>query len=240
MLFLLAACAPQPKTVGNTVPKAPVRITGSREMEVWVQQARENTGTLPSQPDIVFIPSNSETGLRLLQRGRADIALVSWLPSPLPSGYLTKPIGQDAVVFIINPAAGITQVSSDTLRDIFAGRYLSWQQVGGNDVPIRLVSREEGAGARALIETKLMGEEGIALTALVIPDAKAIVRYVSRHEGAIGYVSASIVNDQVPLLTIDDVLPTAQNIEEGLYPLTYTVMAVFPATSHDVNLYWHE
>ena len=98
-------------------------------------------------------------------------------------------------------------------------------QLGGRDGEILLVSREEGSGARINFERRVMNEVAVSLTAVVMPTGEDVVDYVSRHPEAIGYVSMAYAPDPedaaapVRVLSIEGVLPTADEVREQRYPL---------------------
>ncbi len=218
MLFFSAACAPS-----STLPTPPlppvIRVVGSSDMAPLVPRIQERVIAHIPDADVRYVPTNSAIGLRLLAAGEADIALVSDLPDTLPTGLTAIPVAEDRVVIIVYPGVQVGPLSPDDVRRIFEGRYLSWSELGGPEMPIRLVSREEGSGTRALFERVLMGEKRVALTAVVMPSAADVVHYVQRHEGAIGYVSHLVVNDRVRILAMTDESVT-QSLHRTLYVVT--------------------
>ena len=173
--------------------------------------------------EVRYLPVGTEMGLRLLKAGKADLALASWLPQGPPQGFVAVALGEDDIAVIVHPQVGVRALDLDTLQRVFEGRYLSWADVGGNEIPLRLVSREAGSGTRAAFESLVMGERSVALTAIVMPSAQAVVEYVSRHEGAIGYVSARWQGEGVSVLRVENVAPGDPD-----YPLRRTVYAVLP------------
>ena len=49
-----------------------------------------------------------------------------------------KPIGRDALVFIVNEDNPVTDLTQQQLRDIYAGKITNWKDVGGQDLDIVL------------------------------------------------------------------------------------------------------
>ena len=47
-----------------------------------------------------------------------------------------KPIGVDALVFIVNEDNPVTDLTQQQLRDIYAGKITNWKDVGGQDLDI--------------------------------------------------------------------------------------------------------
>lgn len=115
-----------------------------------------------------------------------------------------------------NPVGGLTLLQ---LRDIFQGQTLFWQDLGGLEIDIVPVSREEGAGTRASFESLVMEGRNVTPTAVVMPSGRAVVEYVSAHPGAIGYVSLGWLAPAVNLLALEGTTPSPGALEEGRYLL---------------------
>lgn len=103
------------------------------------------------------------------------------------------PIGLDSIAIIVNQQNEIESLSIQELRDLFNGRTLDWTSIGGLGDEVRLVSREDGSGTRALFEERIMGDEAVSLTAVVMPSSADVVDYVAKQPLAIGYVSEGYV-----------------------------------------------
>ncbi|HRY61364.1 MAG TPA: substrate-binding domain-containing protein, partial [Candidatus Fermentibacter sp.] len=93
-----------------------------------------------------------------------------------------------------------------------------WSAVGGPDMPIVVVSREEGSGTRGAFEELMLGE-GVQISSGAILQASngAILTTVSGTPGAIGYLSFGYLDPSVKALSIDGVAPTPANAANGTY-----------------------
>ncbi|MEL6840061.1 MAG: PstS family phosphate ABC transporter substrate-binding protein, partial [Pseudomonadota bacterium] len=99
-------------------------------------------------------------------------------------------IAIDSLVMITNPANPIETLTTDEVRQIYSGEITNWSEVGGPDLPITVVGRQEGSGTRAVFEERIFGDLTIVepagkLNALTNSDVSQIV---NETEGAIGYV----------------------------------------------------
>ena len=54
-----------------------------------------------------------------------------------------------------NPVSGLT---TQQLRDIYAGKITNWSEVGGPDLAIQVVNRDEASGTREAFRTIVMGD----------------------------------------------------------------------------------
>ncbi len=60
------------------------------------------------------------------------------------AGLQYEPIAKLPSAFYVHPDAGVTSLTSAQLADVYAGRVTNWNQVGGADLRIRVVRRDEG------------------------------------------------------------------------------------------------
>ena len=218
----LVACVGPRQERSPSLPPL-VRLVGATEMAPLAAEIQARARHMSPSVDVQYTPTNTETALRLLVAGKADIALASWLPKDPPQGFVAIPLGEDDVAIMVHPRAGVEALSLEALQQVFEGRHLSWEDLGGNAVPVRIVSREAGSGTRAAFEALVMRGRDVALTAVVMPSARAVVDYVARHEGAVGYASARWESRRVRVLRLDGSLPG----EKG-YPLHRSLYAILP------------
>jgi phosphate transport system substrate-binding protein len=154
-----------------------------------------------------------------------------------PDTLTRVPIGLDGLALIVHPSNSVEALSLVQLQEIFSGDVLDWLALGSDAGEIQLVSREDGSGARALFETRVIGEERVSLTAVVMPTSADVVEYVAKNPAAIGYVSraevAAYISDAPPLapgapaprplvkvLSVEDKLPLRTLLSSQEYPLT--------------------
>lgn len=172
------------------------------------EQARARTVTLGAT---TLLPATDEAG------------------TPVADSLQRVPIGLDGVAIVVHPTNPTRNLTLLNLRDLYSGAVLDWVQVGGSAGEILLVSREEGSGSRATFESRVMGDESVSLTAVVMPTAADVVAYVAETPSAIGYVSRAYVRDLldadsanddalgVRVVPVEGVLPTIETIARQAY-----------------------
>ncbi|MCB0191556.1 MAG: phosphate ABC transporter substrate-binding protein [Anaerolineae bacterium] len=171
----------------------------------------------------------SRLGQRLVESGEAEIGLVSFTPEQLADGFRLVPIGRDGIAIIVHPDNDITGLSIIDLRRIFSGEILEWQTTGGSARSIQIVSREDGSGTRTAFERRVMDDQTVASTAIVLPNSQAIIDFVASTPSAIGYVSAALMDDSVRSVPIEGVLPTVESLD--IYPLSRNLALIVPEQS---------
>ncbi len=216
-LLLPSACAPQPFAI--TREPVTLRLVAADTCEPLVEQLR--TGYEAARPwvTVQFEILNTSMAERSLREGEADLALLSWLQEtsyeePLWSQVFT----QDGIAVIINPATPFSETGLAHLEEIFRGRIQEW----GGTVLVA-VSREDGSGTRHVFDSIVLSIHKVAHTAVVMPSGEAVIDYVAHTPGAIGYVSTAQLAEYgtagVHVLPVEGILPTADAINGGSYPL---------------------
>ena len=130
-------------------------------------------------------------------------------------------IARDGIAIAVHPGVEVNGLTTEQVRDIFAGQITNWSELGGPDKMIVVVSREEGSGTRGAFEELVMGKDGhvIADTAILQPSNGAVKTTVSTTEDSIGFLSFGYLDDSVKTLAIDGVDATVENASAGTYPV---------------------
>lgn len=93
----------------------------------------------------------------------------------------------------------------------------------GNETMI-VVSRELGSGTRGAFVDLVgvedeHGDDAITVEADVLNSTSGVLQTVKGNKFAIGYVSFGSINDDVTTLKIDGVMPSAEAVKNGTYPI---------------------
>lgn len=159
--------------------------------------------------------------------------LTNHLPPPETSPLWGAPIGQDGIAIITYPGSGVDNLTTGQIRAIYQGRITNWAEVGGTDMVITIISREDSSGTRAEFERLVMGDRQTARTAQIAPSSSALVTSVARQPGSIGYVSISYLNPTVKAIRVDGSAPTQANVYRNTYPLRTTIFFAGPGEPQD-------
>lgn len=132
---------------------------------------------------------------------------------------MTHLLCQDGLVVIVHPTNKVANLTTEQIRDIFAGEITSWSQVGGDPGAITVISREAGSGTRAVFEKLVMGDKEITLRAIFQISSGMTRTVVAQTPLSITYSSLPYVDPSVRLVMVDGVEATMENIKAGTYPL---------------------
>lgn len=145
------------------------------------------------------------------------------------------PIALDAVavtVGINNPYKG--GLTKEQLRSIFLGKITNWSQVGGPNLPIKVINRSPDSGTHSFFkEVVLDGQsfppDGPNFNTVTRDETIPILRALGNN--GIGYSSVTQIENQSSLrvVPIDGISPIDRNnIKNGTYPLSRSVYLVVP------------
>src|SRR5262249_46251239 len=90
-------------------------------------------------------------------------------------------------------------------------------QVGGVDLPITVVARDESSSAAMLIQSIVLGDRRITQTARLATTDDAVIDLVSQTPGAIGYVSINYMSSSVLVVPIEGLALSVTTIAN--YPI---------------------
>ena len=147
-----------------------------------------------------------------------------------------KPIGVDALVFIVNEDNPVQALTRQQLRDIYAGKITNWKDVGGKDQEIVAFQRGEDSGSQTLFKKLLIqGGELMTPPSELAPAAMgelvdSIADY-NNSANAIGfsvyyYIDQMYSKPGLRLLAVDGVTPSNDTLADGSYPLCNDFYAV--------------
>jgi phosphate transport system substrate-binding protein len=190
--------------------------------------------------------AGSENGLDAVDAGGANSGMVAITDGPKPDGYpmlLPRPLALSLFTVIVNRDTGVRDLSAQQIRDLYAGKIVNWNQLHGNDVPVRLVNRNPGSGTRETFEQQVLGGPQAAYqpancntVAVAQPPSFAhcdvavtddMLNAVAGTPGAVGYseyTDATKDSDVVPVL-IDGHRPTREEAIHRAYPFWGTEFA---------------
>ena len=187
-------------------------------------------------PDSKMQYRNTVRGYQAVVDGTADILFCA-APSQEQIQYAQEkgvelvyvPIGLEAFVFFVNEENPVENLTTQQIRGIYAGDYTNWSQVGGADRIINPVTRISGSGSQSAMEA-FMGDREIAVKSpLAITGGSIGFSFRYYMDGIVG-------NESVKMLSLNGVFPSAENIQNGSYPIIAEFYAIYRADNHNENI----
>jgi phosphate transport system substrate-binding protein len=170
----------------------------------------------------------SSVGIKSASDGTLDIGASSreLKSSEEGLGLFVSVLAYDGIAVITNAAQTVNNLSKEQIKQIFAGQITNWNEVGGADADIVVVSREEGSGTRTAFEELVMGETLITESAILQSSTGALKTAVAGNAKAIGYISMGYLDSSVNAVSIDGVAGTEENAKNGSYPIVRPLIYV--------------
>jgi phosphate transport system substrate-binding protein len=182
----------------------------------------------------------SGTGIAAMINGTADIADASreMKPEEIAAAEANgiDPVefvaARDAIAVVVNPSNPVNSLTIQQISDIYTGRITNWREVGGEDRPIVLLSRESNSGTYVyfLENVVRLGKADSNLlfspNTLLMPSSEGISAEVRQNPNAIGYDGLGYVTaDQKTVTVAADaqspaVLPSVATVNNGTYPIS--------------------
>lgn len=163
--------------------------------------------------------TSSGTAFQSLLDGSADIGMSARRIQPQEArdlkasgaGNMVSPtqehiVAVDSIVIITHPSNPISDITIEQLRGIYAGNINNWSELGGKDMPITLVARQEGSGTRSSFEDRLFGDQPAVLRsdALIADDNNSMAAAVNSDEAALGFVGYAFQRGAKPVNLINE------------------------------------
>jgi len=164
----------------------------------------------------------------VLWNGDADAAVVSAL-LPDATRFEQVPLTRDGIAIITHPSNPVDGITLLELQKLFSGEWYRWSDIPNGAGNVTVAVRERDSGMRTVFDGRVMADRRITPTARVFPNADALRAFVAQTPGAVGYISAALVDDSVKVLAVEDVLPTPENLADGAYAIAYPLILLLPA-----------
>jgi phosphate transport system substrate-binding protein len=176
--------------------------------------------------------------LQALEEGKIDIALASHglvVEELTRRGMALHEIAKVAVVFGVNASVPVTNVTDAQICDVYAGRITSWKALGGPDIAIAPRTRPDSE-----VDAEVVMEKIACLKALKMPDGVRVMprsgdmaKELAATVGAVGMTTATVVEQsrgQIRAVSLNGVIPSAENVGRKTYTLTRDSFLVTKAT----------
>ena len=203
-----------------------VTVAGSTTILPIAEVAGENFMKQNEGISVLVSGMGSSAGIEAVTSGTADIGTSSRnLKDNESKDLVDTPIAHDGIAVIVNPNNPISEITSEQLRDIYAGEITNWSEIGGEDLPIDKINRDEASGTRDAFTSVIMKDTRFDVGAVILPGTGQVREVVSRSRGAIGYISVGFVEPRfgtrpVKALVLDGVEPSDINVASGKYPIS--------------------
>jgi phosphate transport system substrate-binding protein len=263
LLWLTVGCSPQHDSSGAEASGTTQAIEnkGSDTLVNLALAWAETYIELHPEMRISVTGGGSGTGIAAMINGTVDIANASRamkaeeIAAAEANGITPVEfvVARDAIAVVVHPSNPVDGLTLQQISDIYTKRITNWSQVGGENRPIVLLSRESNSGTYVyfLENVVQLGDKKSDLLfspdTLLMPSSEGISAEVRQNPNAIGYDGLGYVTaDQKMVAVARDangpyVLPSVETVNDGSYPISrplYMYTAGQPTGEIKVYLDW--
>ena len=234
-----------PMLVGS-VHAEPVRCAGCKTEYFLIQHLTEPYG-VASGVELVPGPAGNKMAIQLFSEGKIHFAFTCKphgklakkfkLDPAVTANWVTTAIAKDPIVVIVNPAAGVTDLSIDQLKGIFSGEVRNWSEVGGADLGIvvgHLDPSVESGVVTVFKEMTIGAKADLPTLASKMKSPNKLGPFVKKTRGAITFMAMNSVKKECTMMvSVDGVSPEVANVVNGSYPLAVTYHVVYDPTKNN-------
>ncbi|MGL4797620.1 MAG: phosphate ABC transporter substrate-binding protein [Paraclostridium sp.] len=199
-----------------------ITVSGSTSIGPLMEMVAEDFQGKNEGVSVEIQQLGSSAGIKNAIDGTSQIGMASrdLKEEEKSAGLKETEIAIDAIAIITNKNNEVKDLTVEQIKDIYTGKITNWKDVGGKDAPIVVVSREDGSGTRGAFE-EIVGFEAAELTkdAQIGDGSGNIKSTVEGNENAIGYISASYVDEAINQLTVEGEELTVDNVKAKKYPI---------------------
>ncbi|MGD1704587.1 phosphate ABC transporter substrate-binding protein [Dapis sp. BLCC M229] len=183
------------------------------------------------------MPNGSNQGIKNLLTNQVQIAAISrpLQPEEALENIKLIPIAKDALVIVVginNPYKG--GLTLDQLKDIYQGKITNWLEVGGDNLPIKVINRSSKSGSYNFFQDfVLLGESFAPNSANFITYKRDVTTPILRElkTNGISYTTIAQAKNQttVRIVPINGISPVNRaTINNYNYPLTRHIFLAVP------------
>lgn len=212
---------------GTLAASSTIEITGSTTIYPILKTAAESFMNLHPNIRITVEGTGSSVGVSGILEGRVDIGAASreikQKELDRAAELNVKPyatvIAMDGIAVVVHPGNPVNALSLDQIHKIYTGDITNWSQVGGENKPIHVVSRDDASGTFEVFHKIVMGDDELFYGALIVASNAAVVEVVQQSDDAIGFVGVGYLNATLKPLLVDGETPTPTSIRSRHYKL---------------------
>ncbi|MCX6101271.1 MAG: phosphate ABC transporter substrate-binding protein, partial [Candidatus Bipolaricaulota bacterium] len=135
-------------------------------------------------------------------------------------------VANDAISPIVNPANPVSNLTVAQLKDIYTGTITNWDQVGGANTSILVVSRDSSSGTYGSWNDLVLKTAGVMAGAVYTSSNADVANEVASNPNAIGYVGLGYLNASVKSVAVDGIYATVATALDRTFPIARPLFMV--------------
>jgi len=111
----------------------------------------------------------------------------------IPDDLVFNEIILDHIIPIVHKDNIVSELTWEQLSKLNTGEILNWQDVGGPNLPVQVITSHTGSATKAVFQKLVMGKQDYASDAIVVDSTRKEILAVSKNSAAIGAISAGFL-----------------------------------------------
>ncbi|MDX1300880.1 phosphate ABC transporter substrate-binding protein [Photobacterium sp.] len=217
-----------------------ISVVGSSSVTPLMEVFGETYGKTNSNVFVEVQGPGSSAGIRAAKDGSADLGMSSRnLKDSEKSDDLKEVVvARDGIAVVVHNNNPINDLSKEDVTKIYKGEITNWKQVGGENKPIVVVTRDTASGTRGAFEDIMSLKKkindikvsAISQRAQVASGNGQLKTTVANNPFAIGYISLGTVDNSLKAVAIDGHKPSVENIKSGEYQVQRPFLVLYQAS----------
>lgn len=183
-----------------------LEVSGSTTVQERAFKGADDKLKTVTGMDIKFLPVGSGKGLMALTEGKVAVSATSETladtvesakkaandmdkPFTAPANLVFHEIARDSIVVIVHKDNSVASLTKAQLKDLNTGKVKNWKEVGGPDLPVKIISSHAGSATRSVFQKQVMDGADYVAGFAEIRTTKEEINEVSKEKGGIGAVS---------------------------------------------------
>jgi phosphate transport system substrate-binding protein len=185
--------------------------------------------------------STSSMGMGNARFGQVKVGL---LTGDMPDGITdlaVHTVARDGLAVIVHSSNTVSSISDEQLVAMYLGKISNWSEVGGPDEAIRLVHASDTRSALQLFLKHFELQRGEIKDDTYQGSDDQAVNTVVQDSKSVAYLSianahaAVAAGKPIKIFGLGGIEPTAENVANGSYPLTFDLNMVLKGDGGDVE-----
>ena len=222
LTIILFACGKNEEKSGTTNGNAAtISISGSTSVGPLAEKLAEKYKE-KNNVNIEINQIGSSAGITNAVNGVSEIGMSSRdLKEEEKASLQETVIAYDGIVVVTHPSNHVKNLTITQVKDIFTGKITNWKEVGGDDLEIVVVSREDGSGSRDAFQEIVGYSSGDLVRNSIIASGNGNIKTtVATNKHAVGFISFEYIDESINTVSINGVEATAENVLRQKYSLS--------------------
>lgn len=222
LTIILFACGKNEEKSGTTNGNAAtISISGSTSVGPLAEKLAEKYKE-KNNVNIEINQIGSSAGITNAVNGVSEIGMSSRdLKEEEKASLQETVIAYDGIVVVTHPSNHVKNLTIAQVKDIFTGKITNWKEVGGDDMEIVVVSREDGSGSRDAFQEIVGYSSGELVRNSIIASGNGNIKTtVATNKHAVGFISFEYIDESINTVNINGVEATAENVLRQKYSLS--------------------